>query len=156
MTTNEPVSAEGDREQGFEVGTGRPAKADTGDHITIRGTVDLVNVPGGGNTMRRRILSFALGVSIRGGLAGTTRTAAIEGRTGGGLFSGLRVGQPVTLKDLGAAYEVGVMGDRFPTGREVAEVGADCLVVRDVTGVVEPRIPVTSIKAVTRIMAPSR
>ena len=106
--------------------------------------------------MRRRIINFALGVSILVGLAGMTRTRAIEGRTGVGLFAGLRVGQPVTLKDLGVAYEVGVMVDRFPTGREIAEVGADYLVVRDVTGAVEPRIPETSIKAVTRIMAPSR
>jgi len=106
--------------------------------------------------MRLRIINFALGVSILVGLAGTTRTRAIEGRTGVGLFAGLRVGQPVTLKDLGVAYEVGVMVDRFPTGREIAEVGADYLVVRDVTGAVETRIPVTSIKAVTRIMTPSR
>ena len=67
-----------------------------------------------------------------------------------GLFAGLRVGQPVTLKDLGVAYEVGVTGDRFPTGHEVIEVAKDGLVVRDVAGAVETRIPVTSNKAVTR------
>ena len=101
-----------------------------------------------------RIINFALGVSILVGLAGMTRTRAIEGRTGVGLFAGLRVGQPVTIKDLGLAYEVGVMVDRFPTGREIAEVGTDYLVVRDVTGAVETRIPVTSIKAVTRYHGP--
>jgi hypothetical protein len=101
--------------------------------------------------MKRRGILLALGAGVLVGSASAGRDGAVDHDGGTGLLGGLKVGQPVTLKDLGVAYEVGVMGDRFPTGQEVAEVGADYLVVRDVTEAVETRIPVTSIKAVVRV-----
>ncbi|QDV37549.1 hypothetical protein ElP_54890 [Tautonia plasticadhaerens] len=69
-----------------------------------------------------------------------------EGPTG--LFAGLEVGQAVGVKDLGNVYEVTVFEGGHPAGYEVTEVGADHLGVRDHAGVVERRIPVTSIKSV--------
>ena len=65
-----------------------------------------------------------------------------------GLFAGLEVGQSVNIKDLGSVYEVTVFEGRLPAGYVVTEVGADYLGVRDHAGVVERRIPVTSIKSV--------
>lgn len=102
--------------------------------------------------MRHRGILLVLGAGLLIGSASAGRDGAVDHDGGTGLLDGLKVGQPVTLKDLGVAYEVGVMGDRFPTGHEVVEVGADYLVVRDVAGAVESRIPVTSIKAVVRVM----
>lgn len=98
--------------------------------------------------LRGMLLALVAGVLV-GSSAGLV--GAVDDDGGTGLLDGLKVGQPVTLKDLGVAYEVGVMGDRFPAGHEIAEIGPDYLVVRDVTEAVEPRIPVTSIKAIVRI-----
>ena len=98
---------------------------------------------------RGMLLALVAGVLV-GSLADLV--GAVDDDGGMGLLDGFKVGQPVTLKDFGVAYEVGVMGDRFPTGQEVAEVGPDYLVVRDVAGAVETRIPVTSIKAVVRVV----
>ncbi len=84
-----------------------------------------------------------------------SRTTAFDGRPAPGLFAGLKVGRPVVLKDEGVAYEIDVMDDQPSTGQEVAEVGGDYLVIKDVAGV-ETRIPVTSIKAIVRISAARR
>ncbi|QDV35581.1 hypothetical protein [Tautonia plasticadhaerens] len=65
-----------------------------------------------------------------------------------GLFAGLEVGQAVGVKDLGTAYEVTVFEGGQPAGYEVTEIGADHLGIRDHAGVVERRIPITSIKSV--------
>jgi hypothetical protein len=42
------------------------------------------------------------------------------------------------------------------TGFQVVEVGGDYLVLKDMIGAVETRIPVTSVKAVVRITASGR
>jgi hypothetical protein len=47
--------------------------------------------------------------SLFGLLIGMTWTKAIEPQSGKGVFAGLKVGLPVTLKDEGAAYEVRVL-----------------------------------------------
>jgi hypothetical protein len=54
----------------------------------------------------------------------------IEPQGGEGVLAGLQVGQPVALRDLGAAYEVRVLGEQLPTGEEVAGIGVDYLVLR--------------------------
>src|SRR4051794_11551957 len=92
---------------------------------------------------------FSLAVGLLIGMTVTPRTTAFDDRVGNGLFAGLKVGQPVAIKDVGAVYEISVIGGE-PTGTEVVEVGADYLVLKDVAEV-ETRIPLTSIKAVVRI-----
>ncbi len=89
--------------------------------------------------------AVVLGLVI--GMATVSGTRGYEPKPANVVLSGLRVGQPVTLKDLGTFYEVRVTDDKLPTGEEVAEVGTDYLVVKSVAGV-ESRIPLTSIKAV--------
>ncbi len=66
-----------------------------------------------------------------------------------GLFSGLEVGQAVSIKDLGTVYEITILGDALPAGYEITEIGESYLGVRDQAGVVERRIPATSIKSLT-------
>ncbi|WP_145273963.1 hypothetical protein [Tautonia plasticadhaerens] len=66
--------------------------------------------------MRHRGILLALGAGLLVGSSSAGLVGAVDHDGGTGLFDGLKVGQPVTLRDLGLAYEVGVMGDRFPTG----------------------------------------
>jgi hypothetical protein len=66
------------------------------------------------------------------------------------VLAGLKVGQPVTLQDVGSAYVIRVTDLELPTGEEVAEVGEGYVVVKTQAGI-ETRIPVTSIKAVIRV-----
>lgn len=99
----------------------------------------------------RTLLWLAMGLVV--GLftvRGATGTAPPEAR---GVLAGLKVGQLVTLKDVGTAYVVQTMEPEIPTGESVAELGPDYLVVRSQAGV-ESRIPVTSIKAVVRVTLP--
>lgn len=100
--------------------------------------------------MRRQVLgAVVLGLVI--GMITISGTRGIEPEQAKGVLAGLKVGQPVTLKDLGSVYEVRVMDDKLPTGEVVAEVGVDYLVVKSEAGI-ETRIPVTSIKAVLRVL----
>ncbi len=101
--------------------------------------------------MRRFWAVLAVLIGLVTGITSRTWTGAVEPQPAHRLFSGLTIGQPVNLKDAGAAYEIGTLDDRFPMGHEIVEIGADYLVVRDVTGAVETSIPVTSIKAITRL-----
>jgi hypothetical protein len=99
--------------------------------------------------MRRLVLgSVVLGLVI--GMASTTWTRGIEPQGGKGVFAGLKVGQPVMLKDVGVVYEVRVLDEPIPTVEAVAEIGIDYLGVKNEAGI-ETRIPVTSIKAIIRV-----
>ena len=42
----------------------------------------------------------------------------------------------------------------IPLGQKVIEVGVDYVVVEDAAGVTDTRIPVTSIKAITKLKVP--
>lgn len=69
-----------------------------------------------------------------------------------GVLGILRPGQPVSLKDVAGRYEIGVF-DNGPDmlGHKVIEVGADFLVIEDIAGVTETRIPLYSIKSVVTV-----
>ena len=72
-------------------------------------------------------------------------------------LSVLTVGQTVTLREVAGRYEINVIeGIPNPIGQKITEVGSDCVVVEDVAGVTETRIPVYSIKAIVRIKVPKK
>jgi hypothetical protein len=100
--------------------------------------------------MRRLVLGVVVVLGLMVGISTTSWTRGIEPQGGKGVFAGLKVGQPVTLKDVGAAYEVSLLDEPIPTGQTVSEVGVDYLAIKSEAGI-ETRIPVTSIKAVIRI-----
>jgi hypothetical protein len=100
--------------------------------------------------MRRSIQAGALGLVL--GMTAVSGSRGVEPQGGRGVLAGLRVGQPVTLQDVGSAYVVRVTDVEVPTGEEVAEVGEGYVVVKTQAGV-ETRIPMTSIKAVVRVRA---
>ena len=72
-----------------------------------------------------------------------------------GFLSVLKAAQSVTVKENGGRYEVTVM-DEVRLGHRITEVGADYLVVEDVAGVTETRIPIYSIKAIVRLKSPRK
>lgn len=69
-----------------------------------------------------------------------------------GFLSALKEGQGVVLKESAGRYEITLMDG----GHKVIEVGPDYVVVEDLAGVSETRIPVYSIKSIARIKGPKR
>lgn len=67
-------------------------------------------------------------------------------------LSVLKEGQGVVLKEAAGRYEITLMEG----GHKVIEVGPDYVVVEDIAGVTETRIPVYSIKSIIRIKGPKR
>lgn len=67
------------------------------------------------------------------------------------VFSPLKAGQSVVLKERAGLYEVGTMDEAGPMTHKVVEVGDDFLVLRDEAGAVESRIPVTAVRAVVHV-----
>ena len=66
------------------------------------------------------------------------------------VFSGLKVGQQVGLKDHGTAFEISVIDD-VPQSHKIIEIGEDFVVLEDVTEVTQTTIPVYSLKAIVRL-----
>ena len=100
--------------------------------------------------MRRSCLIAVALIGLLAGISVSSGTGAIEPQGGKSVFSGLKVGQAVALKDVGAAYEVRVLDAEFQAIEVVVEVGVDYLVVKSEAGI-ETRIPVTSIKAIIKV-----
>lgn len=63
------------------------------------------------------------------------------------VFSGLKVGQPVGLKDHGTDFEISVIDD-VPQSHKIIDMGDDFIVLEDVGAVTQTTIPVTSLKAI--------
>ena len=68
-----------------------------------------------------------------------------------GVFSMLKVGQSVNLKDHGSAYSLSFIEPEVPLGHTVVEVGEDYVVVRDIAGVKDVVVPVYSVKAIEKV-----
>jgi len=103
--------------------------------------------------------SFALAtVLMLGAVAVGTFVRADLPKREAGLFSVLRAGQGVMLKESSGRYEITIL-DVGPGGRlshSVTEVGPDYLVVQDLAEVTETRVPVYSLKAIIRIKPPKK
>ena len=64
-----------------------------------------------------------------------------------GFLSVLKEGQGIVLKEATGRYEITLMEG----GHKIIEVGPDYIVAEDIAGVIETRIPIFSIKCITRI-----
>jgi hypothetical protein len=71
------------------------------------------------------------------------------------VFTGLRVGQSVSLKDEGTAYTITFFEPELPQSHKVVEIGRDYIVVRDIAQITETTIPIYSIKAVINVKTKS-
>lgn len=83
-----------------------------------------------------------------------SRFASAQSNQGSGtsLFSRLRPGQQVSIKDHGNCFSLTTyQGDLGPAGHVVVDVAADHVVVRDAVGLTEKAIPVYSVKSLTEM-----
>ena len=96
---------------------------------------------------------FVASLAIVSALALTLIAAQPENKEPpSGFFGYLKKGQAVGLKDLGPAYEITVFSNgQAPLGYEVVEVGRDFLVLQDITGIQEVRIPIYAVKSITTL-----
>jgi hypothetical protein len=76
---------------------------------------------------------------------------ADETRKPKGVFSGLRVGQSVSLKDEGAAFTITFFEPEILQSHKVIEVGNDYVVLRDIAEVSETTVPLYSIKGIVKV-----
>jgi hypothetical protein len=67
------------------------------------------------------------------------------------IFSTLKVGQAVTLKDKGGLYEIGTVDDAERLTHKVVEIGDDYIAVQDEVGLTDTRIPTTAVRAVVQV-----
>jgi len=67
------------------------------------------------------------------------------------ILSYLKVGQSCTLRDAGAAIEIGTFTQPIAGPYKVVTIGADHIAVQDLAGLQEIRIPVHSIKSITHV-----
>jgi hypothetical protein len=67
------------------------------------------------------------------------------------VFSSLKVGQSVGLKDHGAAFEINFLSEEIPQGHTVIVIEDDYVVLEDLAGVTQTTIPVYSLKAIVRL-----
>jgi len=68
-----------------------------------------------------------------------------------GVFSMLKVGQAVGLKDEGAAYSIGFLEPEVLQSHTVIEIGEDYVVLEDIAGVKETTVPVFSVKSIEKV-----
>ena len=68
-----------------------------------------------------------------------------------GIFSRLKVGQSVSIKDEGAAVSISYLDGTVPLAFKVTEVNENHIVVEDIAGVREMVVPVYAVKSVTRM-----
>jgi hypothetical protein len=68
-----------------------------------------------------------------------------------GVFSALKVGQSVSLKDEGSAFTLTVFEPDLPQSHKVIEVGDNFIVVRDIAGISDTTIPVFSLKSIVKV-----
>lgn len=97
--------------------------------------------------MRKWSLIFA----VLGGIAVYAAHGADEAKKPSGVFSTLKVGQTVTLKDDGTAFSISFLDEEAPLAHKVVEIASDHIVVQDVAGVTETTVPVYAVKSVTKI-----
>ena len=68
-----------------------------------------------------------------------------------GVFSTLKIGQSVTLKDEDTGITISFFDDELPMTHTIIEIGDGFVVVRDIADVTETTIPVYSIGKIVKI-----
>lgn len=76
---------------------------------------------------------------------------ADEPKKPSGLFSTLKVGQTVTLKEEGASFSISYFDHETPLAHKVTEIGSDHIVLQNVAGMTETTIPIYAVKSVVKV-----
>lgn len=96
--------------------------------------------------LKRRWLGLGVMVAVVAVAVG-----ADEGQRPRGVLAALRVGQSVSLKDMGSAFSITVFDPELPQSHKVIEIGDNFIVVRDIAEVTETTIPIYSVKAIVKV-----
>lgn len=100
------------------------------------------------------ILLLILVVAATGTFTVTAQAPAEKQRT---FLSALKEGQSISLREVSGRYDITtVEGVAAVQGHKVIEIGNDFVVVQDIAGVTESRIPLWSIKAIIRLKVPGK
>ena len=74
-----------------------------------------------------------------------------------GVLSILKVGQSVNVKDVAGRFEFSTFDDGLTVlSHKVIEIGPDYVMVEDIAGVAETRIPIYSIKSFVKFKVPQK
>ena len=84
-------------------------------------------------------------------VAVATAVEAQDAKKRKGVFSMLKVGQAVSLKDEESAYSISYIEPEVPLSHTVVEIGQDYVVVRDIAGVKDVVVPVYSLKSMEKV-----
>ena len=91
-------------------------------------------------------------LGLSGALIVTTATRSTEDtKRSKGVFSSLRVGQSISLKDEGSAFSITTFEPELPQSHKVVEVGSDYIVVRDIAEITDTLVPIYSIKSIVKV-----
>lgn len=98
--------------------------------------------------MTRLVLVFLLAIPVVSTLA--LPSHGQDKLQNKGFLSVLKEGQPIIAREVGGRYEI-IYSDKVGASHKVLEVGTDYLVIEDVAGVIETRIPIYSIKSIVKL-----
>jgi hypothetical protein len=74
------------------------------------------------------------------------------------IFGDLQIGQKVTLKEMGGGYEIHVIENLPPVaqGFKITKIQNDLIILEDVAGITEVRIPIYAVKSVKVVRLPNK
>jgi hypothetical protein len=101
--------------------------------------------------MNRPLFALLLAAFVT--LGSVTPTSHGQDAPRRGFLSALQERQSVTLRENAGRYEITLIAN-VRLGHRVIEVGTDYVVVVDVAGVTETRIPIYSIRSIVRVRVP--
>ena len=103
--------------------------------------------------MNRPTFALMMAVLIAVGVANVSGQAPDKPRKT--FLSALKEGQPVNLKEVAGRFEISTFDDGLtPHSHKVIEIGSDFVVVADIAGVADTRLPVYSIKSFVKSKVP--
>lgn len=77
---------------------------------------------------------------------------AVEGpKKSKGIFSALKVGQNVSVKNQGSAYSIDYFDTDLLQTHKIVEVADDHVVVRDINDLIETTVPIYAIKSISKL-----
>lgn len=102
-----------------------------------------------------RIIILLLLVVVATGRLSVTAQAPAERKSN--FLAALKRDQPVSIKEVSGRYEISTVdGAAAVQGHKVVEIGADYVIVQDISGVTEIHIPMYSIKAIIQLKFPGK
>jgi hypothetical protein len=101
--------------------------------------------------MKRKLWLLGVPVAVAVMAAVLAARAQEPAKPAAGVLAGLRVGQDIAMTEAGAAVQLTVFTVERPGPFKITGLGADYVVIQDLAGLNEHRIPIYAIKMVTNV-----